>query len=269
MSTIGIIITVVVILGLSMTAIAIIKKPSSVYMDFPEEQNLMEGKMVVFVDDQQESKNADGVRGHLEIQGRAVLGDSGLYEKYVKRVLDVLLSFLGLVVISPLLLILITIIKLSDRGSVFFIQKRVGKNKQFFKIHKLRSMKKNAPYDVPTHMMEDVERYTTKIGQFLRKSSMDELPQFWDVFIGNMSLVGPRPALWNQDLLVAERDKYGANDIKPGLTGWAQINGRDSLKISEKAKLDGEYTKVLKKGGMRAFFFDIRCLVGTLFTGGF
>ena len=126
-------------------------------------------------------------------------------------------------------------------------------------------MKNTAPYDVPTHMMEDVEKYTTKIGRLIRKSSMDELPQLWDVFIGNMSLVGPRPALWNQDFLTAERDKYGANDIKPGLTGWAQINGRDAITISEKAKLDGEYTKVLIKGGMKAFIFDVRCLLGTLF----
>lgn len=265
MNVIGIILTTVVIIGLIMTAIAIIKKPSSIYKNLPEEQNLLEGKMVVFVDNQQESKNADGVRGHLEIKGRIIPVDSGVYEKYVKRALDVLLSFIGLLVISPLLLVLIALIRFSDRGSAFFIQKRVGKNKQFFKIHKLRTMKKTAPYDVPTHMMEDVEKYTTKIGRLVRKSSMDELPQLWDVFIGNMSLVGPRPALWNQDFLTAERDKYGANDIKPGLTGWAQINGRDAITISEKAKLDGEYTKVLIKGGVKAFIFDVRCLLGTLF----
>ncbi|MCR5203423.1 MAG: sugar transferase, partial [Lachnospiraceae bacterium] len=189
-----------------------------------------------------------------------------IYERYVKRGLDILISLIGLIVLSPLIIVLCIVVKISDFGPAIFVQKRVGKNKQFFKLHKIRSIKTDSPHDVPTHMMTGTDSYTTKPGRFLRKSSMDELTQFWDVFIGNISLVGPRPALWNQDWLIAERDKYGANDIKPGLTGWAQINGRDRLSILQKAKLDGDYTVILRQGGMKAFFLDLRCLLGTFFV---
>ena len=127
-------------------------------------------------------------------------------------------------------------------------------------------MKISTPHDIPTHMLKDPDQYITKVGKFLRKSSLDELPQIWDIFVGKMSIIGPRPALWNQDDLVRERDKYSANDVRPGLTGWAQINGRDELEISVKAKLDGDYVQRLRRGGLRAFLFDCRCFVGTIFS---
>lgn len=130
-------------------------------------------------------------------------------------------------------------------------------------MHKFRSMKMSTPHDMPTHLLEHPEQYITRVGRFLRKNSLDELPQIWDIFVGNMSIIGPRPALWNQDDLIAERDKYGANDVRPGLTGWAQINGRDELEIAEKARLDGEYVKVLKRGGMDAFLLDAKCFFRT------
>ena len=147
---------------------------------------------------------------------------------------------------------------IDDPGPILFTQKRVGRNKQYFKLHKFRSMKMSTPHDVPTHMLENPEQYITKSGKFIRAHSLDELPQIWDIFIGNMSVIGPRPGLWNQDLLTAERDKYGANDVKPGLTGWAQINGRDELEIPDKAKLDGEYVKNL------SFGFDCKCFLGSV-----
>ena len=149
-------------------------------------------------------------------------------------------------------------ILIDDPGPVFFTQKRIGKNKQYFKLHKFRSMKMCTPHDKPTHMLENPEQYITKSGKFIRAHSLDELPQIWDIFNGNMSVIGPRPGLWNQDLLTAERDKYGANDIKPGLTGWAQINGRDELEIPVKAKLDGEYTKNI---GLK---MDFKCFLGSV-----
>ena len=191
--------------------------------------------MVKFVEDADDKENADGVRGHLEAIGKSE-GRKGFYENVVKRVLDVVLSFGGLVVLSPVYLVLIIAIVVDDPGPVLFTQKRVGKDKQYFKLHKFRSMKMSTPHDVPTHMLENPDQYITKVGKFIRSHSLDELPQIWDIFIGNMSVIGPRPALWNQDLLTAERDKYGANDVKPGLTGWAQINGRDELEIPDKAK---------------------------------
>ena len=187
-----------------------------------------------------------------------------MYEKYIKRGIDVVLSFLGLVFLSWLYVIIIIAIKIDDPGPAFFTQKRVGKDKTFFKLHKFRSMKMCTPHDTPTHLLENPEQYITKIGKFMRKYSVDELPQIWDIFVGNMSIIGPRPALWNQDDLIAERDKYGANDVKPGLTGWAQINGRDELEIVVKAKLDGEYVKKLKKGGFAGFMMDIKCFFGTI-----
>lgn len=189
-----------------------------------------------------------------------------MYARFFKRIIDIVLSFLALVLLSWFYLGLIVAIKISDPGPAFFIQKRVGIRKTFFKLHKFRSMKMSTPHDIPTHQLENPEQYITKVGKFLRKTSLDELPQVWDIFIGKMSIIGPRPALWNQDDLVAERDKYGANDVKPGLTGWAQINGRDELEIPVKAKLDGEYTKVLKKGGFKAFGMDLRCFFGSVFS---
>jgi len=189
-----------------------------------------------------------------------------MYEHYLKRWIDILLSAMGLFVLSGVYLVIAIAVYVDDPGPILFKQKRLGKGKTFFPLHKFRSMKMSTPHDMPTHMLKNPEQYITKVGGFLRKSSLDELPQIWDIFIGNMSIIGPRPALWNQDDLITERDKYGANDIMPGLTGWAQINGRDELEIPVKAKFDGEYTAILHKGGMKAFLFDCRCFLGTIFS---
>lgn len=222
------------------SAVAKKKKDDSTYEDDPLQKNPLEGKKVVFIENDEEKENADGMRGHLEAVGDSDYKES-FYEKYVKRGIDIILSFGGLVVLSPILVCIAIAIKIDDPGPVLFTQKRIGQNKKYFKLHKFRSMKMSTPHDVPTHQLEHPEQYITKVGRFLRAHSLDELPQIWDIFIGNMSIIGPRPGLWNQDLLTAERDTYGANDVKPGLTGWAQINGRDELEIPEKAKLDGEY----------------------------
>ena len=189
-----------------------------------------------------------------------------MYERIFKRWIDILLSAMGLLVLSVVYLVIAIAVYVDDPGPIFFKQKRVGKGKTFFPLHKFRSMKMSTPHDMPTHMLKNPEQYITKVGGFLRKSSLDELPQIWDIFVGNMSIIGPRPALWNQDDLIAERDKYGANDIMPGLTGWAQINGRDELEIPVKAKFDGDYTAILHEGGMKAFLFDCRCFLGTIFS---
>lgn len=186
-----------------------------------------------------------------------------MYLKVIKRLMDIVLAMLGLILLSWVYLIISIAVFLGDPGPVFFCQKRFGKNKKFFRLHKFRTMKKNAPHEVPTHLLKDPNQYITRVGRFLRRSSLDELPQIWDILVGHMSAVGPRPALWNQDDLIAERDKYGANDVRPGLTGLAQINGRDELAIPEKAKLDGEYTTVLKAGGWRAFWIDVKCFFGS------
>ena len=234
--------------------VALIKKPSSIYNDKPELKNPMEGKRVVFVENLEEPENGDGVRGHLEEVG-ITSRKPGVYEKYVKRCLDLVFSFLGLVILSPVLLGLCLAIIIDDPGPVLFTQKRIGKNKQYFKMHKFRSMRMSTPHDKPTHMLDNPKQYITRVGNFIRLHSLDELPQIWDIFIGNMSIIGPRPALWNQDLLIAERDKYGANDIKPGLSGWAQINGRDELEIPVKARLDGYYTENL------SLKMDLKCFL--------
>lgn len=239
-----------VLLGL----VALIKKPDSVYKNQPEQQNPMEGKRVVFIENPSEPINADGVCGHLEAIGESS-HKAGFYEAVIKRFLDIVLSFFGLVFLSPLFLFLSIWIVIDDPGPVFFSQKRIGRDKRFFRLHKFRSMSKKTPHDKPTHMLENPEQYITKSGKFIRRHSLDELPQIWDIFIGNMSVIGPRPGLWNQDLLTAERDKYGANDIKPGLTGWAQINGRDELEIPVKAKFDGEYATKLGLG------MDLKCFL--------
>ena len=180
-----------------------------------------------------------------------------MYKHFFKRFIDIVLSFIGGIVLLPVFLIIAIAIVIDDPGPVFFRQKRVGKNKKLFWLHKFRSMKVKTP-DIPTHLLENPEQYITRIGKFLRKTSLDELPQVYDILFGKMSIIGPRPALWNQDDLIAERDKYGANDIKPGLTGWAQINGRDELEIPVKAKLDGEYVEKM------SFGFDCKCFFGTI-----
>ena len=164
-----------------------------------------------------------------------------MYQRFFKRMLDVILSLCGLVILSPMFLLLAVWIKLDSPGPVFFKQKRVGKNKTYFNILKFRTMRTDAPHDMPTHLLANPEAFITRSGAFLRRTSLDELPQIINILMGDMSVVGPRPALWNQDDLLAERDRYGANDVTPGLTGWAQVNGRDELEIEEKARLDGEY----------------------------
>lgn len=181
-----------------------------------------------------------------------------MYKKIVKRAIDAMLSFVGMIVLSPLFLILVIAIKVESKGSVLFKQKRIGIHKSYFNILKFRTMYIDTPKDMPTHMLSNPEQYITKVGKFLRKTSLDELPQMINILKGDMSIIGPRPALWNQEDLIAERDKYGANDVMPGLTGWAQINGRDELEIPVKAKLDGEYVERM------SFGFDVRCFFGTI-----
>jgi O-antigen biosynthesis protein WbqP len=176
----------------------------------------------------------------------------------IKRFIDIVLSLLGLIILSPVFLILIIAIKLDSKGPVLFKQKRVGIHKSHFNILKFRTMRIDTPKDTPTHLLENPDQWITKVGKFLRKTSLDELPQIWNIFVGQMSIIGPRPALWNQYDLIAERDKYGANDVPVGLTGWAQINGRDELPIELKARLDGEYVK--KMGLM----MDVKCFLGTI-----
>lgn len=183
-----------------------------------------------------------------------------MYLKFFKRFIDIILSSLGLIVLLIPMGIISIAIKSEDPGPIFFKQKRVGIHKKHFNLYKFRSMKMNTPHDMPTHLLENPDQYILKVGKFIRKTSLDELPQMWNIFKGDMSIIGPRPALWNQDDLIAERDKYNANDIKPGLTGWAQINGRDELEIPVKAKLDGEYVKKM------GFAMDIKCFFGTILS---
>ena len=178
----------------------------------------------------------------------------------LKRVIDIVISGLAIVVLSPVLLLIAIAIKLDSKGPVLFKQKRVGKNKSHFMIYKFRSMYVDAPSDMPTHLLKDPTAMITKVGAFLRKTSLDELPQLFNIFKGEMAIVGPRPALWNQYDLIEERDKYGANNIRPGLTGWAQINGRDELEIDEKSKLDGYYVKNM------SFGLDVKCFFGTFLS---
>lgn len=183
-----------------------------------------------------------------------------MYSKFIKRLLDIGISGVGLIILSPLFLLVVIAIKADSRGPVLFQQKRVGIRKTHFHILKFRTMRIDTPKDMPTHMLADPERYITKVGKFLRRTSLDELPQILNILKGDMSIIGPRPALWNQYDLIAERDKYGANDVMPGLTGWAQINGRDELEIPVKARLDGEYVKRL------SFRFDCICFFGTILS---
>ena len=181
-----------------------------------------------------------------------------MYKKFFKRVIDIFLSFFGIVFLSLPMLIIAIAIKVDSKGPVFFKQKRVGIHKKHFNILKFRTMRTDTPHDAPTHELSDPKRWITKVGGFLRKTSLDELPQLFNIFSGSMSVIGPRPALWNPFDLIEERDKYGANDVKPGLTGWAQINGRDELEIPLKAKLDGEYVEKM------SFGFDCKCFFGTV-----
>lgn len=174
--------------------------------------------------------------------------------------MDILLSLMGMILLAPIFILLVMLIKLDSKGPVLFKQTRVGIHKRHFTILKFRTMKIDTPQDTPTHLLENPDQYITRMGKFLRKTSLDELPQIWNIFIGDMSIIGPRPALWNQYDLIEERDKYGANDLLPGLTGWAQINGRDELPIEIKAQLDGHYVNEI---GIR---MDIRCLFGTIIS---
>lgn len=183
-----------------------------------------------------------------------------MYLKYLKRISDCLLSSVATLVISWLLFIIIILIKSTSKGPVFFLQRRIGIHKREFYILKFRTMRIETPKDMPTHMLVNPEQYITPVGRFLRKTSFDELPQLFNIIIGQMAIVGPRPALWNQYDLIEERDKYGANDVRPGLTGWAQVNGRDEIPIPVKARLDGEY---IEKMG---FLFDMRCIIKTVST---
>ncbi len=181
-----------------------------------------------------------------------------MYQKFGKRLWDIFLSGCGILVLSPVYLLVALAIKVDDPGPVFFRQKRVGIHKSYFNILKFRTMKMCTPHDTPTHLLQNPEQYITRVGRVLRKTSLDELPQIFQIFTGKMSVIGPRPALWNQFDLIALRDKVGANDVRPGLTGWAQINGRDEIPIEQKAALDGEYVKNL------SFLFDCKCFFGSI-----
>lgn len=255
-----------VALGTAFVALNVVakkKKSGSVYKNEPEQQNKMQGKKVVFVEDENDPLNADGKRGHLEAIGESEHIPT-IYERYIKRAFDVSLSFCGLVALSPVFAATALAINLDDPGPVLFTQKRIGMDKQYFTLHKFRSMKMCTPPDVPTHMLDDPDQYLMRVGKLIRKLSIDELPQIWDIFIGNMSIIGPRPALWNQDYLISERDRYGANDIKPGLTGLAQIKGRDELEITEKARFDGVYTDALKGGSITGLLMDMKVFMGSV-----
>lgn len=181
-----------------------------------------------------------------------------MYNKFIKRLIDIIISFFGIIILSPVYIVIIVAIKLESKGPIFFKQKRVGINKTYFNILKFRTMKIDTPKDCPTHLLKNPEQYITRIGKILRKTSLDELPQIFNILVGQMSIIGPRPCLWNQYDLIELRDKYGANDIRPGLTGLAQIKGRDELEIDVKAKYDGEYTENL------SFILDVKCFFGTI-----
>ena len=183
-----------------------------------------------------------------------------MYEKFLKRLIDILLSGVGLILLPPVYLLIAIAIVIDDPGPVLFRQKRIGVHKTHFEILKFRTMRMDAPKDMPTHLLQDPEQHITRVGKILRKTSLDELPQIAQIFTGKMSIIGPRPALWNQFDLIEERDKYGANDVRPGLTGWAQINGRDELPIAVKARFDGEYVERM------SFLFDCKCFFGTILS---
>lgn len=181
-----------------------------------------------------------------------------MYQNGIKRIVDFILALLGIIILSPVLLILCIAIKVDSKGPIIFKQKRVGINKTHFNILKFRTMKVDTPKEMPTHMLENPDFFITKVGKFLRKTSLDELPQLFNILKGDMAVIGPRPALWNQYDLIEERDKYHANDIRPGLTGLAQISGRDELEIPVKAEIDGKYARNI------SFVMDLKCFVGTI-----
>ena len=193
-----------------------------------------------------------------------------MYKNFVKRLIDIVLSSMAIIFLALPMLIIAIAIKIDDPGPVMFKQKRVGKKKNgeitYFMIWKFRSMKMSTPHDVPTHLLENPDQYITRVGKFIRKTSLDELPQIYQVFTSKLSVVGPRPALWSQYDLIEEREKYGANDMKPGITGWAQINGRDELEIPVKAKFDGEYAAAINAGKFKGFAMDFKCFFGTIIS---
>ena len=193
-----------------------------------------------------------------------------MYKNVIKRIFDIVLSCIAIVLLAIPMLIIAVVIKIDDPGPALFKQKRVGKKKNgeitYFMILKFRSMKMSTPKDVPTHLLNNPDQYITSVGKFIRKTSLDELPQFFQVFTSKLSLIGPRPALWSQDDLIAEREKYGANDVKPGISGLAQISGRDELEVEYKAKLDGEYVAALNAGMFRGFTMDVKCFIGTFIS---
>ena len=246
-----------------MNVIARKKKADSIYENEVKQKNPFEGKKVIFVENDCDKENADGVKGHLEVIGKSE-GLSGFYDKTIKRIIDILLSFIGLVILAPVMGIIALAIKVEDPGPAIFVQKRVGQNKKFFKLHKFRSMKMSTPHDVPTHMLDNPEQYITRVGRFLRKHSLDELPQLINVLKGDMSLVGPRP---EQTKYVEEfREKIPRymikHQVRPGLTGWAQVNGyRGDTSIRKRIDYDLYYIENWTLG------FDIRILFLTIFKG--
>ena len=189
-----------------------------------------------------------------------------MHKNILKRFIDITLSFFGIIFLAIPMLFIMVAIKLDSKGPVFFKQKRVGRNCEHFNILKFRTMRTDTPHDAPTHELSDPKKWITRVGAFLRKTSLDELPQIFNIFVGQMSIVGPRPALWNQYDLIEEREKYGANSVRPGLTGWAQINGRDELEIPVKARLDGDYIEALNGGNIKAMKMDIKCFFGTFLS---
>ena len=244
-----------------MSYIAKKQRDNDKYKNDPSEQNPMYKKKVIFVEDENDPMNADGKCGHLEAVGENNYTPT-FYEKYIKRGFDVIISFGGMVVLAPIFALTAIAIKIDDPGPVFFKQKRISQGNGYFDVIKFRSMSVNTPSDVPTHMLKNGG--ITRVGAFIRKASIDELGNLWNVFRSDISIIGPRPALWNQDFLTAERDKYGANDIKPGITGLAQISGRDELEIEEKARLDGVYAKSLKSSSIAGALMDIKLFIGSL-----
>lgn len=243
-------------LGLIIIALFIVMKCIAVLKN--EKEDINKDNPYIHIDF--ENMLSEDMRVFVENMPEKPKRKVGLYEKIWKKMLDNIISFLGLIVLSPFFIVLIIWIKIDDPGPAFFRQKRVGKDKKLFFLHKFRSMKMSTPSDTPTHLLEDPEQYITKVGKFLRKSSLDELPQIWDIFRGKMSIIGPRPALWNQGDLIAEREKYAANDVMPGLTGLAQINGRDELEIIDKARFDGKYCEKV------CLNRDVKCFFDTIFS---
>lgn len=244
-----------------MRTIAEKQRKNDKYKNNSKEQNPMYKKRVVFVENECDPINADGIRGHLEAVSEYEYTPT-FYEKYIKRGFDIALSFVGMIVLAPVYVVTAIAIKIDDPGSVLFKQKRISQQNGWFELIKFRSMSMNTPDDVPTHMLKNGG--ITRVGAFIRKTSIDELGQLWNIFRSDMSIIGPRPALWNQDYLTAQRDKYGANDVKPGLTGLAQISGRDELEIEEKAKLDGIYASALKKSSISGFIMDLKLFFGSV-----